>query len=487
MKKLIRFLVCLMLLTVPLLQASAATVVKVKNIGTVQDNVVVLEGSTVDAREFIKLTNISKESLEWSSSDDSIATVNNYGIIKGVSVGNTFIKVAGDNSSATLDVIVAKPVHQLMYTGDDVQLATGTYTQVYIDIQPEDASFKTLEWSSTNERIAVVDEKGTITAVSPGRTNIIATATDGSGVKTSIPVVVKDYDLVFTSKMPQKLKYYRSGTGKYSVKGSVKNGNVSIPNIDMEGFASISGVAAENVEVTPCHPGTDVVTLRLNGKNYDYTVFVADYFEQYYTQYRELVDTSPNESNGSFQNIIYGTSYSDVKDRLEESFGNDVEIVDSETGFSIVVDNPELEVAGHPLVSIKFDFCYDLDRDGNITKDMTKTCFYRGEYVFSQAQNDGVADNIHSKLKQIYGDSDQEKNTPEYIRKMLETRTFRWSDNDVSITLETDRGISLEYVWSHGLSKKLQLNEIYNAIQTIKQQEKEEAEQRQYSTSTDGL
>jgi len=142
----------------------------------------------------------------------------------------------------------------------------------------------------------IVDDAGLVTAIGKGTAKITAAATDGSKVKASITVKVEKYDLVFASKRPQKVQYRYSGSGKLSIRGSVKNGNVSIPDIDTDMYTSVmGGPAIKEVEVAPLHPGTDVVTIKINGKKLNYKVYVADYFENYDVQYFELTDTSPKK------------------------------------------------------------------------------------------------------------------------------------------------------------------------------------------------
>lgn len=79
-----------------------------------------------------------------------------------------------------------------------VVLAPGTTWQAEVNIKPEDATNKTLEWTSSDEKIATVDENGVITGVKKGNCKITATTTDGSKKKAAITVSVKNYDLVIT-------------------------------------------------------------------------------------------------------------------------------------------------------------------------------------------------------------------------------------------------------------------------------------------------
>ena len=59
-------------------------------------------------------------------------------------------------------------------------------------ITPDNATDKSIAWSSSNPNVAAVDEEGNVTAIAPGTAIITATANDGSGVSASCEVVVKE-------------------------------------------------------------------------------------------------------------------------------------------------------------------------------------------------------------------------------------------------------------------------------------------------------
>ncbi len=57
-------------------------------------------------------------------------------------------------------------------------------------IKPDDATNKAVNWTSTNTKVATVDENGLVKAVGAGSATITATAADGSGVKATCKVTV---------------------------------------------------------------------------------------------------------------------------------------------------------------------------------------------------------------------------------------------------------------------------------------------------------
>lgn len=62
---------------------------------------------------------------------------------------------------------------------------TGQSRALTATVAPSDATEKGIDWSSSNNKVATVDAKGTVTAVNPGTATITAAAKDGSGAKAS--------------------------------------------------------------------------------------------------------------------------------------------------------------------------------------------------------------------------------------------------------------------------------------------------------------
>lgn len=233
--------------------------------------------------------------LEWSSSDESVASVNNKGIVKGLSVGETTITVksAEDESvTASCKVTVVLPVKKISFNEKALNLPAGLTQKPEIKIEPENATNKAVTFSSSNEKVATVDENGVITGVSKGSAKITAVAQDGSKVKGVIKVKVEEYDMIFTSAKPQTAKYYYS-SGRYTITGKVKTGCVSIPNISIAMWAMVAGgPASEEFEVTPVKPGTDTITIKAGRLKTVIRVYVSpDCFKEEETTKPEEADT----------------------------------------------------------------------------------------------------------------------------------------------------------------------------------------------------
>ena len=71
-------------------------------------------------------------------------------------------------------------------------LYIGDYYVVKYEVEPEDATIKTLKWSSSNTRVATIDQNGGITPLATGSATITATSTDGGNVKATLQIYVSN-------------------------------------------------------------------------------------------------------------------------------------------------------------------------------------------------------------------------------------------------------------------------------------------------------
>ena len=143
------------------------------------------------------------KAVSWKSSDPSVATVDAEGNVKAVKAGEATITVttADGGKTATCKVTVANAaenvkVNSITINGSSNMTVNGEQT-LTATVKPDDASNKTVTWSSSNTEMATVDQNtGKVTALKVGEATITATATDGSGKSGSIKIKVESADIL---------------------------------------------------------------------------------------------------------------------------------------------------------------------------------------------------------------------------------------------------------------------------------------------------
>lgn len=123
---------------------------------------------TEDAEKIAKAS--EKLTLEWSSSDENVATVDATGLVTAVAAGEADItaKIADTEISATCTVTVEVPVDGVT-APESLEFTEGDGSKnLDAKITPEDATNVALRYESSDEAVATVDENGVVTPVAAG-------------------------------------------------------------------------------------------------------------------------------------------------------------------------------------------------------------------------------------------------------------------------------------------------------------------------------
>lgn len=162
-------------------------VVPVTNIILSENSISLVTGSTYKIKATVNPSNATDKIVTWSSSNESIATVEN-GLITAVSVGNTQISATAGDKVTYVDVVVnntsgAIPVSNILLSQDTVNMKIGESQTVFATVNPINADDTTVVWTSDNETVASVSY-GIITGKTEGSTIITASVGEVSKIIT---------------------------------------------------------------------------------------------------------------------------------------------------------------------------------------------------------------------------------------------------------------------------------------------------------------
>ena len=153
-------------------------------------------GNTLALKATVLPAEATDKSIEWSSDKESVATVDQNGLVRAVGNGKATITAKAKDGSgvkATCNVVVKQYVTSISLDKTSLSLLTGDEVTLSVtSVQPDNANDKTYSWSSSDSAIASVDNSGKVTAKAKGNVSIKVTANDGSGVFASCSVVVKN-------------------------------------------------------------------------------------------------------------------------------------------------------------------------------------------------------------------------------------------------------------------------------------------------------
>lgn len=153
-------------------------------------------GKTYAFKPTIAPKNATEPSLEWSSSNESVATVDENGVVHATysnyCTGTTTITASATDGSgvyATCKVKVTPvKVSKITLSSTSRQERPSNRFQLSASVRPGNAYNKAIKWSTTNSKVASVDSTGMVTIWKPGYAEIKATAKDGSNVSATCKI-----------------------------------------------------------------------------------------------------------------------------------------------------------------------------------------------------------------------------------------------------------------------------------------------------------
>ena len=202
-----------------------AAEVAVESVTLDQSSLELIAGKEATLTATVKPDNATNRTVAWESNATNVATVDNNGKVTAKAEGTAIITAKAGDKTATCTVTVTKAdvkVTQITISGKNT-LNVNDVATLTADVQPGDATNKTVVWTSENPDVVKV-ENGKVTALMPGQAVIKATAQDGSNVvgTFTIKVSVSNVDTL-------KAKVAEAKKAMEGVKVSSNNGTDVAP------------------------------------------------------------------------------------------------------------------------------------------------------------------------------------------------------------------------------------------------------------------
>lgn len=184
------------------------------------------------------------KSLSYLSQDESICTVGEDGMVKGLSAGTTTIVVTAldNNKTKTVYVRVANDrVTSVALSETELTLSLDEMKTLIAYITPNTAADKSIYWQSSNNDIVNVSQNGKLIALSVGDAEIIVTTTDGEHTATCLVHVVDGMAKLHFTLIPNKGSFFETTQSSWNLKE-----NISVDadvEIDAVQFVITSGSA----------------------------------------------------------------------------------------------------------------------------------------------------------------------------------------------------------------------------------------------------
>lgn len=177
--------------------------VPVSGIQLSQTSAALTVGDTLTLTKTIYPSDATNQAVTWTSSSDAVASVDSNGKITAKTAGSAVItcKSVSDNSvvgicNVTVKAKVQTPseikVNKITLNKTTASVTKGKTLQLTATVTPGNATKKEVKWSTSNKNVAMVSTSGLVTAKSAGTATITCTAQDGSSVKATCKITVKN-------------------------------------------------------------------------------------------------------------------------------------------------------------------------------------------------------------------------------------------------------------------------------------------------------
>lgn len=217
-------------------------------------------GKTVTLKATVSPSNASNKKINWTSSNETIATVSSSGVVKGIKKGTATITATTVDGSfkATCKVNVTKGVTGVSLDKNAVTLSANKKIAIVANVKPSSASNKKVTWSSNNKDVATVDSNGIVTAKSVGIAEITAKTKDGGYKAKCLVVVIQPVKSVKLNSSKKTLDIGETST----LKATVSPSNATTKDITWSSSDKKVAKVSSSGKITALKAGTATISVK---------------------------------------------------------------------------------------------------------------------------------------------------------------------------------------------------------------------------------
>lgn len=278
-------------------------------------------GNTETLTATVTPNNTTDKTVTWTSSDPSVASVSNSGVVTANKVGTATI-TATTNDGTNLSASCTVEVYWNAVTGISVTPATATIlvggtTTLTATVTPDNASNKSVTWTSSNTAVAMVNANGVVTGVSVGNATITATTVEG-GYSASATITVDPVRVTGVTLNQSTIRLRTSGTTTQQLTATITPANATNKNVTWTSNNTGIATVSDNGLVTAVAPGTTTVTVTTEDGGYTATCTVKVQRRVWHAaSYTINLNNSNDYNTDSFTNGVQNVTFTNTEDTRE--------------------------------------------------------------------------------------------------------------------------------------------------------------------------
>jgi len=245
-------------------------VVPLEAIDMSKDSLQIKEGESAKLDVIYTPADTTQKKINWTSSDNSVATVSADGTVTGVKRGEAVITAttAEGNKTATCNVKITREIGSIVLDKSNLSLDKGETAKLTATLPTDVDGDRNITWTSSNTAVATVDSEGNVTAVEKGNAVITATTANGKSATCNVEVRIKLQSISFDGNITEKtFQLGKEAETEINLNVVYNPSNTDADKTQLTWTSTDTSVATvENGKVTAKGQGDAVITASLEGK-----------------------------------------------------------------------------------------------------------------------------------------------------------------------------------------------------------------------------
>lgn len=259
-------------------QGAGSSTVTVTSVTLNKNTLSLTAGNSETLAATVQPSNATNPTLSWTTTDSGVAAVDQSGKVTAIGAGTATIRASATDGSGkyaqcavTVTAAVVR-VDSVTLNRQTASIPAGTTLQLTADVQPSNATDKSVTWSSSDTSVATVSQSGLITGVAPGTATVTVRTTDNNRTATCVVTV--------TSQGTLSVENITVTAAQESASVTVESSNVDTSTI--RAASSASFIRSVSVDVSGTYP----------------TIRLTLYSNQATTQRTGTVNVTATDGNG---------------------------------------------------------------------------------------------------------------------------------------------------------------------------------------------
>ena len=242
-----------------------AATVSVTGVSLDKTELTLVQGTQFSLTATVSPKDATDQSVTWSSDNPSVATVTSSGEVSAVTPGAATITVKTTDGGHTATCKVLVEAATVSVTGVSLDRTSLTLTEgdsfvLTATVWPDNATDKSVTWSSNKISVATVSSSGKVVAVAPGIATITVATVDG-GFEATCKVTVNAATVSVTGVSLNKTSLTLTEGDSYKLTATVFPDNATDPSVNWSSDNTPVAAVSSSGKVTAIAPGTATITV----------------------------------------------------------------------------------------------------------------------------------------------------------------------------------------------------------------------------------